>query len=767
VRKYLFVYILLLVAATATAQRKPKTTIVNLIRSNRTVGVKRNGEDVIKVYQGVFQQENSTLRSDSAYFYPQKNSFDAFGNVNINQGDTLNVYGDKLYYNGNTHVALVTDNVRLVDRDATLTTNYLTYNTATRIGTYTGGGKLVNKDNTLISKNGYYFASTRDAYFRYNVVLTTIDATIRTDTLRYNSGTRISYFYGPTHIIGKDKDTLYTEKGDYNTITEQAFFSRKNLYTQTTKSLKGDSLFFDRLKGYGRAVRNVTFNDNEQKVTIKGHLGTYYKSNERVVITQSPYAIFITEQRDSTQKDTVAAAPAPKGKGAKPVVAAKKINPPNTAPATKSVANSKNVPVKAAVTDSVALKPAPRIKRDTIYWGADTLETQIVTYKVLKQMQERMRLAGIRDTSAKPVKAAVPQKAPLKLSTNKNLILMPPAGIQMDMSFLKPDYFGKSKAADTLKKKPVAKDSLAKKPVAKDSVVKKIAVRPVRADSVTMQRQFNLSDTARIRILSAHHHAKIFKSDLQAKADSMFYSYSDSTMRCFVNPMFWTQGSQISGDTIYLQLKNKKLDNMDIYPSAFTVNIERSDSSYFNQVAGKRMRGFFADNKLQRLFVDGNAETIYFNRDSTHAVTELLRTVSSRIRVNFKDNNAKNITQYTKVEQNIIPIDKATDDDKILKGFVWKPKDRPESKEAIIAPNRNRRVTPKTPPAKTVAKAPAGKSIKAPVPLKAKATAADSVPRSRRALTDSATVKPLQDSTRQVKGTKPGVDTIQRKVAKP
>ncbi|WP_345949365.1 OstA-like protein [Mucilaginibacter sp. PAMB04274] len=745
-RKCLFIYILLLIAAAATAQRKPKTTIVNLIRSDRSEGMKRNGEDVIKVYKGIFQQENSTLRSDSAYFYPQKNSFDAFGNVNINQGDTLNVYGDKLYYNGNTHVALVTDNVRMVDRDATLTTNYLTYNTATRIGTYTGGGKLVNKDNTLISKNGYYFASTRDAYFRYNVVLTTIDATIRTDTLRYNSGTRISYFYGPTRIIGKDKDTLYTERGEYHTITEEAFFSKKNLYTQNTKSLKGDSLYFDRLKGYGRAVKNVTFDDKEQKVTIKGQLGTYYKADERVIVTQNPYAIFITEQRDTTQKDSAVVPLAPV-KGSKNT-AAKKSTPANSLPVVKSTANAKNLPVKSTATgnDSLAVKPPPRVKRDTIYWGADTLETQIVTNKVLRAMQEKMRLAGIRDTSLIATKAAIVKKAPLKLSTTKNLIPMPPADIKMDMSFLKPDYFGKPKPVDTTQRKRVVKDStLKKKPV--------LAAKPSRPDSVFMQRQFTLSDTARIRILSAHHNARIFKSDLQAKADSMFYSYSDSTMRCFVNPMFWTQGSQISGDTIYLQLKNKKLDNMDIFLSAFTVNIEKNDSTHFNQVAGKRMRGFFADNKLQRLFVDGNAETIYFNRDSG-VVTQLLRTISSRIRVNFKNNSASNITQYTKVEQNIKPIDKATDDDKILKGFIWKPKDRPVSKESIISPSARKKPTGKMPVKKTPAKAPAGTGRKSSPPGIKPPPADSTATKSGLPLVDPATVKrPMPDSTMKGPGT--------------
>jgi lipopolysaccharide export system protein LptA len=744
VRKSLFIYILLLVSAAAMAQRKPAKSIVYIIQSDRSVGI---NEEMIKVYNGTFRQESTTLRADSSYFYPKRNSFDAFGNVHINQGDTLNVYSDKLYYNGTSHVALLTNNVRLVDRDATLTTNYLTYNTATKIGTYTGGGKLVNKDNTLISQNGYYFANSRDAYFRYNVVLTTIDAVIKTDTLRYNSGTRISYFFGPTHILGKDKDTLYTEKGNYNTITEQAFFSKNNLYNQGTKSLKGDSLFYDRLKGYGRAVKNITFNDNEQKVTIKGNLGTYYRADERAVVTQNPYVIMVTEERDTTaQKDSVAGS-ALKAKRDKTTVAKIKA-PANTKLIAKATTNAKD---KNAVTaDSLAVKPPPRIKRDSIYWGADTLETQILTYKKLRELQERMRLSGIRDTSLKEKPKPV-KKAPLIVSTTKNLIAMPPADIKIDMSFLKPDLFGAPKARDTTQKKKAvvaAKDTSAKKPA-------KIVAKPKdnQLDSVYMARKLNLSDTARIRILSAHHNAKIFKSDLQSKADSMFYSYADSTMRCFVNPIIWTQGSQLSGDTIYLQLKNKKLDNMDLWPNAFTVNIEAPDSTHFNQVAGKKMRGFFVANKLQRMFVDGNAETIYFNRDSTKKeVTDLMRSISSRIRVNFNDNKASNITLYTKVEQRVLPIADAKDDDKILKGFIWKPKERPVSKESIISPSR---VKPgkKGAVGKTPAKSPPGKGK--PLLPGTKKPVIDSAGK-KLPVIDSATTKAVKDSVLKVLPNLPG-----------
>jgi lipopolysaccharide export system protein LptA len=698
--KYLVFCLLLLNALVVSAQKKKSE--VRLIGSQKTIGFKPNGEDVLKVYKGTFQQENSTLSSDSAYFYPQKNGFDAFGHVHISQGDTLNIYSDKLNYNGNTHIAILTDNVRMIDKDATLTTNYLTYNTQTRIGTYTGGGKLINKDNTLVSKNGYYFAFTRDSYFRYDVVLTTVDAIIKTDTLRYNTGSRIAYFYGPTNIYGKkDKDTLYTENGTYNTITEQAFFGQKNRYSQGTKTLKGDSLFYDRKKGYGRAVKHIIFNDSEQKITLHGDLGTYYKANELTIATIHPWVTMVTEQTDTTKTDS-----AGKGSGAKkPLFKSPdaKTPPAHTEPvkALSSAAPDTNrktaakeppahtEPVKALSSEPITDKkqdkktkkdaePAiatvpkettrPRTKLDTIYMVGDTLETQMLTYKELKTLQEERRKAAIRDTSAAArKKAAEAKQTPSKFLTavKPSEILAPPLN--------HPDLFGAAK-------KPQPAVVVTRKP---RKLTKSDSLRIAR-DSVNMTRKIVLSDTARIRTLTAHHHAKIFKSDLQAVADSIFYSSADSTIRCFVKPMIWTQGSQLSGDTIYLQMKNKKLDNMDMFYNAFMVNIEKGDSTHFNQVSGKKMRGFFVDDKLQRIFVDGNAESIYFIRDSTKKITEMHRSLSSRIRANFKNNETTNVTFMTKPEHRYVPIEKVTEDDKILKGFIWKPKDRPVSKEELI-----------------------------------------------------------------------------------
>jgi len=728
VKKSILIFLFLLVTAWVFGQKKSKVTLVSSTTLESNKGA--NGKNIVKVHQGVFRQDYSILRSDSAYFYPDLNAVDAFGHVNINQGDTLNIYSDKLNYNGNTKVAILTDNVKMIDKDATLTTNYLTYNTATRIATYTGGGKLVNKDNTLVSKNGYYFAFSRDSYFRYNVICTTTDAVIKTDTLRYNSGTRITYFYGPTNILGtKDKDTLYTENGTYNTITEQAFFGKKNRYAQGTKTLKGDSLFYDRLKGYGRAVKHVTFNDNEQKTTIKGELGEYYKPDDRAVVTQNAYVVFVTEDKDTTKTDSVSKKlsiikpdslakklPGKTDTLSKKLLAQSKANavtkkaPDQTATVknkgtiakpestTKGKVDTvaKKIPDQATIVKNkgtvtkpesitkgkvdtviknkpIAIKPPEPIKRDSLFMGADTLETQILTYKDLKILKQQRYDANNRDTSIKVVKTVLLTKPPKVLTAQVPKISSIPL-------LFHPDIFGKPAP------KPVAAPKKPLKPIDPKKLKQDSINNKRKLDSLTLIADHGLVDTSRIRIISGHHHAKIFKSDLQAKADSMFYSYSDSTIRMYVRPIIWTQGSQLSGDTINLQMKNRKLDNLDMYPAAFIVNIEKRDSLHFNQMGGRTMHGTFKDDRLSSMLVTGNGETIAYNRDSaTNKVTDIHRSVSGRILARFKNGEISKGGFYSKDEGHILPIAKVKEEDRVLKNFIWKPKERPKSKEDVIA----------------------------------------------------------------------------------
>ena len=313
-------------------------------------------------------------------------------------------------------------------------------------------------------------------------------------------------------------------------------------------------------------------------------------------------------------------------------------------------------------------KDTGKLKRDSIYMSADTIETRILTYKDYKVYLEQQRLAHLIDTNAKVKKVVIKES---KYLTAISLHIMP------DTIMYHRNYFGPPKVKLVVKKPP--------KPPTKQQLIRDSLFKKKVADSTALAKKLEPSDTARIRIIIAYHHFKMFKSDLQSKSDSMFYNSADSTIRSFVNPIMWTQGSQLSGDTIFLQMKHQKLDNMRMFPNAFIVNIEKTDSVHFNQVGGKRMRGYFKDGKLHRMIIEGNAESIYFSRDSGKmTISGMQRSLSTRITVDMVKGQVTTLGFYTKPENRYASLKKFKEDEQILKGFIWKPKERPVSKESII-----------------------------------------------------------------------------------
>ena len=600
-----------------------KITKIELIKSDNFIGLQRNGVNTNKIIKPVFRQDNATLTCDSAYFYLAQNSFEAFGNVHINQADTLNIYADNLNYDGNTKLAILKNNVKLTDNDAVLTTNDLDYNMSTKIGRYYNGGKIVNGKNTLTSENGYYFTNSKDAYFRYKVKVKSPEALIQSDTLKYNTISKIAYFFGPTDIYGKT-DTLYTENGQYNTTNDKASFGKNNLYRQNSKSLKGDSLFYDGKAGYGRAVKRIIFIDTAQKVELRGDLGIYQKADESIMVTKNAYTILVTE-KDSVSKDSVWL----------------------TADTLRSKVLRKmdlyalqNVKKQA----QISLISKDSLQKDSLktdVLSLDSVKTDTIKVKpIIKKVAQVEKKEPIKKAKPEAIDVAVIQRAPnipmiwhpIKIVNEKRL----------GLAVVKP----------------------------KQIIIPKI---DVPQESI---------DTAKIRIIWAYHQVKIFKSDLQAKADSAFFSYGDSTLRIYNKPILWAQGSQLSADTMFIQMKNKKMDNMDLIRNAIIVNTEK-DSLKFNQVAGKLMKGYFRKEKLDVVFVNGNAESIYFPTDSASA-DGMMRSIASRMRINFTDDSLTSVAFIRKPEHNYYPAEKVTEELKTLPNFNWKPKERPLSKEDII-----------------------------------------------------------------------------------
>jgi lipopolysaccharide export system protein LptA len=267
-----------------------------------------------------FKHENVIMTCDSAYLYRDDNQLEAFNNIRITQGDTMTLTGKRLFYNGNTRLANVYENVVLKDRKMTLNTEQLDYNMAENLASYNQGATIVDGENTLTSKLGYYYSNIHDFYFRNDVVLVNPRYTMTGDTLRYNSTSKISYFLGPTWIRSSD-NTIYCENGWYDTQKQTSFFQQNSYLQSEGQLLKGDSVHYDRLSGIGRVYGNVSIYDSTNKVVISGDYGEHHELSDsswvvgRALLTQfydtdtmylhgdTLMAIGYKNQHDSTKKE--------------------------------------------------------------------------------------------------------------------------------------------------------------------------------------------------------------------------------------------------------------------------------------------------------------------------------------------------------------------------------------------------------------------------------------------------------------------------------
>jgi lipopolysaccharide export system protein LptA len=447
---------------------------------------------------------NAILRQDSTYFYCdtaslyEENSLKAVGNVHISYSDSVNLYGDFLTYNGNTRIAVVDSNVRLVDKRATLYTNHIEYDRNVNTAYYFTGGRIVDKENVLTSRIGRYFTQTYDFVFSDSVVVVNPDYKMFADTLRYNTETEIVYIEGPTNIYGKD-DRIYSEKGWYDTRQNLSELSRNNQIVHLEQILRGDWIYYDREKEYGKAIGNVWLKDTAQNIILQGGISEFSRQEKYSYMTDSACAILIDQ-------------------------------------------------------------------RDSLYMHAD--------------------------------------------------------------SFI-----------------------------------------------------MVLDSSDKARYLFAYHHMKFFRSDLQGKCDSLVYRVQDSVIALLSKPVIWSEGNQLTSDSVWLYLSDNRIDSMQLFNMAFIIS--RDSTNTYNQIKGKQMRAYFSDNKLYLIKVMGNAETIYFVRDEDKKMIGVNKSVASNMAIILDDRKIKKILYLTQPEATLYPDKDVTEEDRFLKDFNWIEGQRPMNRLGI------------------------------------------------------------------------------------
>ena len=264
-----------------------KKTKVYLIHTN-TLSFDKAVKPDAQILNGdvCFRHDSSYMYCDSAYFFEQTNSLEAFSNVRMEQGDTLFVYGDYLFYDGNMQVAYLRENVRMENGQVTLFTDSLNYERIPNIGYYFEGGLIVDSLNQLSSFYGQYSPETKLAVFNDSVRLENTDFTLYSDTLHYDTQSKIATILGPSVIVS-DSGTIHTSRGWYDTVNNTSLLLDQSQVESGEKILIGDSIFYNRDTGMGEVYGNMSLIDTAQHVTLQGEYGYYNEQTGYAFATDS------------------------------------------------------------------------------------------------------------------------------------------------------------------------------------------------------------------------------------------------------------------------------------------------------------------------------------------------------------------------------------------------------------------------------------------------------------------------------------------------
>lgn len=306
-RKSLFILLLCLMAQLSFAQEpdggKKKTKVhiehYDQISYNRNLGDFQRLVGAVKI-----RHDSAYFYCDSAYFYEQTNSFDAFRNVHIIVNDSVQIFSDMLNYDGNLRFAEFFDDVRLMDDSTLLCTDYLTYDRNQHLACYPDRARTTRGDKTLVSKIGYYRDDIKEFSFYQEVEVTSPKYQMYTDTLFYNTEIEKMWFWGPTTIINEE-NILKGEHGHYLVNEDIAYIDKKPSMHNETQRLTSKTIYYDRLTGFAKALDQVDMIDTSYKVILRSNYTELWEKNGFAFATDSARAIYYEDDSLFIHADTM------------------------------------------------------------------------------------------------------------------------------------------------------------------------------------------------------------------------------------------------------------------------------------------------------------------------------------------------------------------------------------------------------------------------------------------------------------------------------
>ena len=675
------------------------------------------GDSVIFLVGNFAAQHNgAVITCDSAVRYSDKR-IEFFGNVLINKNTTY-IYGDRADYNGEINEARIYSPViKVVDGDATLYTYEFRFNTEDNVGFFAGGGVLTNRENLLEAVRGYYYADSKELVAVGQVEMRNDDYELKGDSVVYDMATDNAYFFDRTHIWSRDGDYLYADRGEYRKADTLYVVTRNGYLLTAEQELWSDSIDFFRAESHVILRRNIQIDDTTHKVLAFGDYGEYWKNPGDALLTRRPAVIsYDLSQGDSLfmRADSICLFTLPWRDGAEPAgeTAAVGSEGSGADDAAPGAGRAESAPEpRAAVPDSLQRTAAAdsaglvsAVDSLGTVSAADSLAADSVRVltpaerRALKQEEARKAREAAKKAKAAAKKKLLAEIAAKRKARTTAKLLAQKEREEARLAARKVKAESKLRARQARaarRGKPIPVDSAAlreldrrrARTLAERDSLYGVLYAEWQSDSTAL---FAPADTLAppphdsiYRLLKGFRDVRIYRSDFQCVCDSMTALTTDSTIHLYIDPVLWNEANQITSEVMDIFTRDRQLERAEFVGGPMMVN--RLDSIYYNQIAGKAMTAYFRDNAIWLNNVDGNAQTLYFNQDGQPPqVTELFFVESGSINFYIDRNQVVRMAWYTEPHYSITPIDKLQPGQELyLKGFRWEGARRPAQSDVF------------------------------------------------------------------------------------
>jgi hypothetical protein len=150
------------------------------------------------------------------------------------------------------------------------------------------------------------------------------------------------------------------------------------------------------------------------------------------------------------------------------------------------------------------------------------------------------------------------------------------------------------------------------------------------------------------------------------------------------NPALWTQDNQLTAEKIKIFSSNQKVDSMLMTSSSFIISLDKYGDERYNQIKGKNMVGYFKNNELFKINVEGNSETIYYVSEESGALIGINKALASSMAIFITDRQVADIHYYSQPVANLTPEAIFPEQELKLRNFKWLGEYRPKNRYDIF-----------------------------------------------------------------------------------